>query len=483
MATCRQLSRLDWTRTMHHLTGVFQVQRIQCELRHSTLTSNRFFHQGFSSTRDSIRTSTARALYSRHHRTNTDALSSIASTRSFLGLTKQPPFTALHGGVRSTSSSSSSSSSSASSLSSSTPSRAKFLDLPVVKRPLIRYTPPGPPPPGQKHQTLTLYTITSIPEAELHNLRDAIFERLVKFEITGRIYLAKDGINLHLCSPTQHLAALQTLLQDLVLDCFGRGPDGAIWNFSTEAPTEERVFSKLKVMVKKQLVADGRLGQWNVLDAEAPQYLEPAEFHARLDQVGDKALLIDMRNHFENEVGRFKTSVKMDCTTFKENMDLMDSLLENRDKDKEVLMVCTGGIRCSVSGRYLKQKGFSNVKMLKGGITSYGRYIKSNPGLASHFIGKNFTFDGRRGERITKDVVSTCHQCSSPNDHITNCANVHCHLLFIQCPSCRQKWKNTCGPDCRHTLETGTGPAASKPYDYHAQVRPSLHLHEISEAA
>ncbi|KAF9136418.1 hypothetical protein BGX30_011237 [Mortierella sp. GBA39] len=357
------------------------------------------------------------------------------------------------------------------------------LPPPPTKRPLIRYTPPGPPPIDQKHQTLTLYTITPIPESLLEDLREELFLELVKFDITGRIYLAKDGVNLHVCTPVQHAESLRSSLQTLILDRFGKGPDGAIWNVSCDQPGE-RVFRKLKVAVKKQLVVDGRLDQWAIGNSEAPQYLEPEEFHRRLDQVGDKSLLIDMRNHFENEVGTFKTAVKMDCTTFKENMDLLDELLEGLDKSKEVLMVCTGGIRCSVSGRYLRQKGFEDVKMLKGGITSYGRYIKSKPEIKSHFVGKNFTFDGRRGERITEDVISSCHQCSTPHDNITNCANTRCHALFIQCPTCSQKWNNTCGPECHHAVETGCGPAVTKPYDYHTQVRPgSLLTTEVSKAA
>ncbi|KAG0008392.1 hypothetical protein BGZ80_003510 [Entomortierella chlamydospora] len=169
--------------------------------------------------------------------------------------------------------------------------------LPSKRRPIL-YTPPPTPTPDRKHQTLTLYTITSIPEDRLEDLREEIFLQLVKFDITGRIYLAKDGINLHLCTPVEHVNDLQSSLQELVLDRFGKGPDGAIWNFSCEQPGE-RVFRKLKVAVKRQLVADGRLGTWNVEDSEPPQYLEPEEFHARLDQVGDKALLVDMRNHFE----------------------------------------------------------------------------------------------------------------------------------------------------------------------------------------
>lgn len=274
MASCRQLSKLDLRSTIVHLNGLFSPQKTTNTIsltQHSTWSvHNRGYFSGSTASptkqpliRSQHKPCTENAFLCRSH------LRVTPSVRSFL--------------ARYTSSSSSS---------------ASFLDLPVVKRPLIRYNPPGLPPPGQKHQTLTLYTITAIPEDELVDLRDAIFLRLVEYDITGRIYLAKDGINIHLCAPVQHVEALQSSLRDLVLDRFGHGPDGAIWNFSTEAPGE-RVFEKLKVMVKKQLVADGRLGQWSVTDAESPQYLEPSEFHARLDQVGDKALLIDMRNHFE----------------------------------------------------------------------------------------------------------------------------------------------------------------------------------------
>ncbi|KAG0249442.1 hypothetical protein BG011_009316 [Mortierella polycephala] len=447
MSACRQLSRLDLKSTLQQLTNLIcqprqAIRSAACAPSHST-------HWHFSGTKvGNSKNSTWSGL---HHASRS---SRILTSSNFDILLRQHHSQA-----------------------------DKNSDPPQTSRARFLYTPPNPPPPDQKHQTLTLYTITPIPLDRLEDLREEIFLQLIKFNITGRIYLAKDGINLHVCTPIQHTEDLRSTLQELVLDRFGKGPDGAIWNISCDQPGE-RVFRKLKVAVKKQLVADGRQGQWSVQNADAPQYLEPEEFHTRLDEVGDKALLIDMRNHFENEVGTFKTAVKMDCTTFKKNMDLLDELLEGRDKSKEVLMVCTGGIRCSISGRYLKQKGFEDVRMLKGGITSYGRYIQSNPEVKSHFLGKNFTFDGRRGERITDDVISSCHQCHTPHDNITNCANTRCHLLFIQCPSCRQKWHNTCGPECHHSFVTGTGPALSKPYDYHAQVRPGqLLVPEASETS
>ncbi|KAG0251246.1 hypothetical protein DFQ27_008908 [Actinomortierella ambigua] len=368
-------------------------------------------------------------------------------------------------------------------------------------------TPKDSPLAHELYRTLTFYTLTptAIPRHDLERLREQLWATLTRYRILGRVYLSGDGINLHLCAPIQHIEDLQRTIDDLVLSQYGKGIDGAIWNFSTQEATTKRVFRKLKVQVKKQLVADGRLGDWDIQSSKPPTYLEPEAWHRRLDldaqgldahghPTSERALLVDMRNHFENEVGTFKTAVKMDCTTFRENMDLLDELVKNRDKNKEILMVCTGGIRCSVSGRYLRQQGFTDVKMLKGGITSYGRYVKSQQhqeeeasspetttATASHFIGKNFTFDGRRGERITADIIAHCQQCHTPHDDFSNCANSRCHLLFIQCPACRTKWNHTCGPECKEAVENGTGPAAQKPYDYHAQVRPDLE--PISKAA
>ncbi|KAI8390871.1 uncharacterized protein BYT42DRAFT_542518 [Radiomyces spectabilis] len=158
----------------------------------------------------------------------------------------------------------------------------------------------------------------------------------------------------------------------------------------------------------------------------------------------------------------------MDVDTFREGMDVMEDLIGSRSKEQDIYMYCTGGIRCSVAGSYLRNKGYQRVKMLKGGVTAYGHYVQlqNKPSL---FRGKNFTFDGRRGERVTDDVLSFCHQCGAPCDSMTNCINTRCHLLFILCEQCRAKTR-TCSQMCQDTVDGKVQWTAE--YDYHRQIRP-----------
>jgi UPF0176 protein len=117
-------------------------------------------------------------------------------------------------------------------------------------------------------------------------------------------------------------------------------------------------------------------------------------------------------------------------------------------KDKNIIMYCTGGIRCEKASAYMLHNGFKNVFHLEGGIINYARQIKQDA-LDSKFIGKNFVFDDRLGERITDDIIAKCHQCGQPADAHTNCRNDGCHLLFIQCDTCTQKYNGCCSVECQ----------------------------------
>ena len=110
-------------------------------------------------------------------------------------------------------------------------------------------------------------------------------------------------------------------------------------------------------------------------------------------------------------------------------------------------MYCTGGIRCEKASAYLKHEGFENVYQLEGGIIKYAKDAKEQ-GLENKFIGKNFVFDERLGERISEDVIAECHQCGTPCDDHINCENDACHLLFIQCPACAEKYEKCCSSEC-----------------------------------
>ena len=124
-----------------------------------------------------------------------------------------------------------------------------------------------------------------------------------------------------------------------------------------------------------------------------------------------------MRNHYESEIGHFTNAIKPDVDTFRESLPIIETQLSEHKQDKKLLMYCTGGIRCEKASAYFKHKGFENVYQLEGGIIEYTRQVKAE-GLKSKFIGKNFVFDHRLGERITDDIVSQCHQCGAHGGRI-----------------------------------------------------------------
>ena len=159
-------------------------------------------------------------------------------------------------------------------------------------------------------------------------------------------------------------------------------------------------------------------------------------------------ILVDMRNHYESEIGHFKNAITPDVDTFRESLPIIEDDLKDHKEDKNLVMYCTGGIRCEKASAYFKHKGFKNVYQLEGGIIEYTRQVNEK-GLDNKFIGKNFVFDDRRSERISDDVIAQCHQCGNPSDTHTNCANDACHLLFIQCEDCKNEMDNCCSINCK----------------------------------
>ena len=129
-------------------------------------------------------------------------------------------------------------------------------------------------------------------------------------------------------------------------------------------------------------------------------------------------------------------------------------------------MYCTGGIRCEKASAYYKHKGFQQVYQLEGGIIEYARQVE-NKGLENKFLGKNFVFDHRRGERISDDVIAQCHQCGAPCDTHVNCANEACHLLSIQCDNCREAMQECCSVECQEIIQL--------PYEEQKKLRSGLH--------
>ena len=287
---------------------------------------------------------------------------------------------------------------------------------------------------NEPRTTISLYKYAKIGNPQL--FRDHIFYHWSKLEVLGRIYVAHEGINAQLSVPNRNLDEYKHELGNIFF------LDGVRLNFAVD--DDGKSFFKLAIKVKNKIVADGLND--DLFDVSKPgQYLNVEEFNSLTDQ--EDTILIDMRNHYESEVGRFEGAWCPDVDTFRDQLPLVVDELAQQ-KDKPVVMYCTGGIRCEKASAYLKHKGFKDVYHLEGGIIKYARDAKE-AGLKNKFIGKNFVFDERLNERISDDIIAQCHQCGEPFDDHTNCKNKACNLLFIQCPKCAEAYAGTCSSDCK----------------------------------
>lgn len=291
---------------------------------------------------------------------------------------------------------------------------------------------------GVNRITLSFYTYANI--ADPQQFRDELFIKWNELDVLGRIYVAKEGINAQLSLPANKLEEFRAFLDTYPF------MKGIRLNIAVEH--DNKSFLKLTIKVRDKIVADG-LNDDTFDPTNIGTHLKAKEFNAMMDD--PDVIVIDMRNHYESEIGHFKGAITPDVTTFRESLPIIDAQLEPHKKDKKLLMYCTGGIRCEKASAYFKHQGFEQVYQLEGGIIEYTRQVKAE-GLESKFIGKNFVFDNRLGERITDDVIAQCHQCGKPCDDHTNCANQGCHLLFIQCPECAEKMKGCCCESCKDII-------------------------------
>jgi UPF0176 protein len=287
---------------------------------------------------------------------------------------------------------------------------------------------------GKQRLTLSFYAYAQISNPT--QFRNELFLAWNKLEVLGRIYVANEGINAQLSLPADNFYAFKDSIE--VYDFM----KGIRLNIAVEQ--DDHSFLKLTVKVRDKIVADGLVDEtFDVTNIGI--HLKAKEFNDLLED--PNTIVVDMRNHYESEIGHFTNAIKPDVDTFRESLPIIEDQLSAHKQDKKLLMYCTGGIRCEKASAYFKHKGFENVYQLEGGIIEYTRQVKAE-GLESKFIGKNFVFDHRLGERITDDIVSQCHQCGAPCDVHTNCANEGCHLLFIQCELCKSKMEGCCSDEC-----------------------------------
>ncbi|MBS1756296.1 MAG: rhodanese-related sulfurtransferase [Bacteroidetes bacterium] len=265
--------------------------------------------------------------------------------------------------------------------------------------------------------------------------RDDLYKALNALNVFGRIYIAHEGINAQASIPEEKYEAFKVFLNSI------EGLKGIRLNIAVD--NDGKSFWVLKIKVREKIVADGIMDpSFNM--ANKGRYVNETEFN-RLASDAD-TIVVDMRNHYEYEVGHFDNAIEIPSDTFREQLPMAAEMLEDR-KEKNIIMYCTGGIRCEKASAYMLHRGFKNVFHLEGGIINYANNVKAK-GLPNKFRGKNFVFDDRLGERVTDEIIATCHQCGKPADTHTNCKNEACHLLFIQCADCAEKFAGCCSTAC-----------------------------------
>ncbi len=272
--------------------------------------------------------------------------------------------------------------------------------------------------------------------------RDELFLMLDILGTKGRIYIAQEGINGQISVPSQNVELFKETLYSI---SFLKGI-----RLNIAVDDNGKSFFKLTIKVRPKIVADG-LDDSFFNPADTGVHLTAEDFNRLTDD--PNTILIDMRNHYESEVGYFDGAIRPDVETFREELQIAEDLLkESKNEHKNLVMYCTGGIRCEKASAWMKHQGFKNVFQLDGGIIQYAKQVKEK-GLKNKFKGVNFVFDERLGERISDEIVAKCHQCGQPCDTHKNCANDACHLLFIQCEDCAAQQHSCCSQKCADFIQ------------------------------
>ena len=369
--------------------------------------------------------------------------------------------------------------------------RASLL-LHVIKDPNAPVPPPPPtyldnmPDPADT-ESMTMLSFYAFPPLTIENPDEFALQlrrRWKPFHVLGRVYVANEGVNAQMSVPTNILtnfmAACRAMpelgdwmengvnVDPLPLSVDDFATAGVAVNGKPAPP-----FRNLHIRVRNQVVADGldKPLEWQSAGYDMP----PLEWHEKLKAARDTAanaaqegdgdgnndaaapIVLDCRNKYETDVGRFEMAEPLNTDSFRESWDVIKDRLADTPKDASIMMYCTGGIRCVKVGAYVTQElGFTNVSRLAGGIIAYDRTLnEESPEAEPMFKGTNFVFDGRLGRTITEDDFGNCITCGSETSLVSNCLNDNCHQRMIQCEDCRTSFHGTCSGACKQRILNG----------------------------
>jgi len=284
-----------------------------------------------------------------------------------------------------------------------------------------------------KRVTCSFYCYKSVKNPQ--NLRDEIFRAWMRLKVLGRVYVAGEGMNAQVSVPE--------IFWDYFLATFEKF--NILKNVVPNQAIEDGIsFFKLIIKVRQEIVSFS-ISSDEYDMRKVGNHLSANDFNKLIEE--DDSIIIDMRNRYESAVGHFKGALLPKTEVSKDLLPEVENILKGK-KNKKILLYCTGGIRCEKASSYLLKKGYKDVNQLQGGIINYARNVKEN-GFESKFIGKNFVFDNRMGERVTDDLIGKCFICGLPCDTYTDCLNQKCHILFIQCKDCCKQLNGCCSTNCQ----------------------------------
>ncbi len=259
-------------------------------------------------------------------------------------------------------------------------------------------------------------------------------------ELKGRILLGKEGINGTLGGTIRATNAYKKAMNEH--EFFGN----IDWKENTGSA---ELFPRMRIVVRNEIVKLG-MDPEKLSHKQGGKHLSPDQVNELINSNKDLVLL-DARNDYESDIGTFRNAMISDIKNFRDFPEWIDQHLDEF-KNKEVLMFCTGGIRCERATSVLKIKDVAKqVYQIDGGIH---RYIEQYPD--GHFRGKNYVFDGRIAVKANDDILGNCAVCDDANDEYTNCINVTCNRHFICCDSCITNLNNTCSTTCQELVKTQT---------------------------
>jgi UPF0176 protein len=283
-------------------------------------------------------------------------------------------------------------------------------------------------------KTLSFYKYVKISDPK--GMRDFLFDKFTELGCLGRIYIAHEGINAQMNVPLHNWEKFDKFIQGI------KEFTGVPYKIAVEEKGKSS-FLKLIIKVRPKIVADG-IDDPSFDPSNTGEYAEAEEVNSMIDR---GVTVIDMRNMYEAAIGHFEKAKIMNVDTFRDQLKQVHEMFKDK-KDEEVLLYCTGGIRCEKASAWMKHNGFKNVKHIKGGIINYAHRVK-DLGLQNKFRGKNFVFDERMGEKVGDEIIAVCQVCNKNKcDDYIHCKNKSCHILFICCKECENKLNGYCGVIC-----------------------------------